>query len=63
MSLNLLKYNAEVLAEVVRKYENLLGKRDQNDPKIDAEIKLLKSHVLFLLTGLKKEVEREKNAG
>ena len=56
MSLSLLKYNADILVEVVENYEALLEKN------IDKEkIAALKSQILVLLTSVKKAVEAEKN--
>ena len=64
MSLTLLKYNTSILLEVVQNYETLLDKEYSETSKqhLHTQIKVLKNQILFLLTAIKKEVEKEKNA-
>ncbi len=66
MTLTLLKYNTDLLLEVVQNYESLLQKRVSASPdvasRMDDQLRNLKNQILFLLTAVKKEVEQEKNA-
>ena len=66
MSLALLKQNAEILLEVAENYENILEKK-KNSSKEEAEkyseyIKNFRNQFLYLLAGMHKLVEQEKNA-
>ena len=54
MSVTLIKYNIELLGDVVKKYEAL----SEGEKKKNAA---LKNQILFLLTAIKKEVVKEKD--
>ena len=54
MSVTLLKYNIDLLGDVVKKYDSL---SEEEKKKSLA----LKNQILFLLTAVKKEVGKEKN--
>ena len=56
MSVALLKQNAEILLEVVKNYEKML--KDKNN---EAALKNFRNQFLYLLTGLHKMIEQEKN--
>ena len=66
MSITLLKHNAEILVEVSQRYESLRARKinlkGQDLVKVNAELVVLKNQALFLLAGIKKEAEGEKNA-
>ncbi|MFA4887320.1 MAG: hypothetical protein WC595_03850 [Candidatus Nanoarchaeia archaeon] len=54
MSVTLLKYNIELLGDVVKKYDSL-GEEEKR------KALPLKNQILFLLTAVKKEIGKEKN--
>ena len=54
MSVTLLKYNIDLLLDVVKKYDSL----NEEEKKKNLA---LKNQILFLLTAVKKEIGKEKN--
>ena len=61
MSLNMLRHNIEMLAEVSDNYYKFLELKSKGDVNADKQVANLKNQILFLEAGIKKLVEQEKN--
>ncbi|GEM_PF-2207671 len=65
MSLALLEQNAQILSELARNYESLLEKKKQlkktEQETYEMMLRKFKTQFLYVLTGLHKLVEEEKN--
>lgn len=62
MSLTMLKQDAEILVEMARNYEEIIGKKDLPKEEHESQIKNFKKQFLYLLTAIHKIIEEEKNA-
>ncbi len=62
MSIALIKQNSQILLEVAQNYEKLINNSNKQSSEYELHLKNFRNQFLYLLSGLHKLLEQEKNA-